>query len=72
MISDYDWRFKDECFEKRSKLMGILIKLGVVLTTDVYEFCDFTLSQGWNPSEKNGGDQVLDMYHRYLREVRNV
>jgi len=45
----------------------------MVITSEVYEFCDFTLSQGWNPpsDERECDNQTLEMYRRYLREVKN-
>ena len=73
MDTTYDWRFKDEAFQKRAHLLSSLIRVGIVVTQDVYEFCDFTLSQGWNPPEDKSecDNQTLEMYRRYLREVKN-
>ena len=73
MDTTYDWRFKDEAFNKRAHLLSSLVRVGIVITQDVYEFCDFTLSQGWNPPEDKSecDNQTLEMYRRYLREVKN-
>ena len=73
MDTTYDWRFKDEAFQKRAHLLSSLVRVGIVITQDVYEFCDFTLSQGWNPPLDNTEceNQTLEMYRRYLREVKN-
>jgi hypothetical protein len=73
MDTTYDWRFKDEAFNKRAHLLSSLVRVGIVITQEVYEFCDFTLSQGWNPPEDKSecDNQTLEMYRRYLREVKN-
>ena len=73
MTTTHDWRFKDEAFQKRAHLLSSLVRVGIVITQDVYEFCDFTLSQGWNPPEDKSecDNQTLEMYRRYLREVKN-
>ena len=73
MSTTHDWRFKDECFEKRAILLSSLVRDGIIVTRDVYEFCDFTLSQGWNPpaDSQDCDNQTLEMYRRYLREVKN-
>jgi hypothetical protein len=72
MTTTHDWRFKDECFELRAILLNSIIRVGIVITQDVYEFCDFTLSQGWNPPKyiHECDNQTLEMYKRYLREVK--
>jgi hypothetical protein len=72
MATTYDWRFKDEVFKKRSHLLCSLVRVGVVITSEVYEFCDFTLSQGWTPPVdiRECDNQTLEMYRRYLREVK--
>ena len=73
MTTTHDWRFKDEAFQKRAYLFSSLVRVGIVITQDVYEFCDFTLSQGWTPPPDNieCDNQTLEMYRRYLREVKN-
>ena len=73
MTTTHDWRFKDEAFQKRAHLLSSLVRVGMVVTQEVYEFCDFTLSQGWNPpsDERECDNQTLEMYRRYLREVKN-
>ena len=72
MTTTHDWRFKDEAFSKRAYLLSSLVRVGMVITQEVYEFCDFTLSQGWNPpsDQRECDNQTLEMYRRYLREVK--
>lgn len=72
MTTTHDWRFKDEAFNKRAYLLSSLVRVGMVITQEVYEFCDFTLSQGWNPpsDQCECDNQTLEMYRRYLREVK--
>jgi len=70
---DSDWRYQGEHFQQRSHLMSCLIRMGIDLSSIAYEFCDFTISQGWNPPKLKTecDEQVLKMYHVFLEEVKN-
>ena len=49
MINPYpqDWRKSDERFQQRSFLLSSFIRSNRVLYSDVYEFCDHAISQGY-------------------------
>jgi len=42
-----DWRKSDERFQQRQFLLSAFIRSGKVLYSDVYEFCDHAISQGY-------------------------
>ena len=68
-----DWRYQGEHFHQREQLISSLVRVGVALSAAAYEFCDFTISQGWStPLDDYECDrQVLDMFGQYIREVWN-
>ena len=71
-MNQYDWRYQGEHFDQRSILLTSFVRLRVPLSSDVYEFCDFQISQGYTvPSDKDQIDR--DMYiffERWKREVK--
>jgi hypothetical protein len=42
-----DWRYKDDNFQKRSFVLSGFVRMKIPLTKDVYEFCDYIISQGY-------------------------
>ena len=42
-----DWRYKDENFQKRHFIMSGFVRMRMPLTREVYEFCDYIISQGY-------------------------
>jgi hypothetical protein len=42
-----DWRKSDERFQQRQFLMSSFVRAGRVIYSDVYEFCDHAISQGY-------------------------
>ncbi len=42
-----DWRYKDDNFQKRSFILSGFVRMKIPLTKDVYEFCDYIISQGY-------------------------
>jgi hypothetical protein len=44
---DSDWRYKDDNFKKRSFIMSGFVRMKMPLTREVYEFCDYIISQGY-------------------------
>lgn len=73
MATQTDWRFKDENFQKRHFLLSSFVRLKYNLTRDVYEFCDFTISQGYNAplDDLNKVDiDIKNRFHQYLKEVK--
>ena len=68
-----DWRYQGQHFQQREKLISSLVRVGIALSSITYEFCDFTISQGWNPpSNIDDCDyEVLKMFNRFISEVWN-
>ena len=42
-----DWRYRDENFQKRHFVLSGFVRMKIPLTKDVYEFCDYIISQGY-------------------------
>lgn len=73
MAIQTDWRYKDENFKMRGFLLSSFVRLKYNLTRDVYEFCDFLISQGYKPplDDLNNVDiDVKERFHQYLKEVK--
>lgn len=69
---EYDWRYQGEHFEQRAILMSSFIRNRIPLSIDVYEFCDFQISQGYTVPEDNY-ELDKDMYvffERWKNEVK--
>jgi hypothetical protein len=58
-----DWRYKDDNFQKRSFILSGFVRMKIPLTRDVYEFCDYIISQGYQFDLGS-----LDMVDRQIRE----
>ena len=41
-----DWRHTEEELEKRKELLTFFIKEGFTISSGLYEFCDYYISQG--------------------------
>ena len=52
MINKLDWRRSDERFQQRQFLMSSFVRSGRVIYSDVYEFCDHAISQGYGETLK--------------------
>ena len=68
-----NWRGKEENFQQRAYLLTSLVRVGIAISAAAYSFCDYTISQGWNPplNDYDCDRQVLDMFGQYMREVWN-
>lgn len=42
-----DWRYRDDNFQKRSFVLSGFVRMKIPLTRQVYEFCDYIISQGY-------------------------
>lgn len=65
----YDWRLKDENWQKRHFVLSAFVRMKISLTKDVYEFCDYIISQGYtfDLGGLNEVDrQVREEYQKYL------
>lgn len=68
-----NWKNKDDKFQQRQFLLSSFVRIKYVITKDVYEFCDFLISQGYVPPLDhldNVDRDVCERFHQYLREVK--
>lgn len=42
-----DWRYRDDNFQKRNFVLSGFVRMKIPLTREVYEFCDYIISQGY-------------------------
>ena len=71
---NHDWRFKDENFQKRSFILTGFVRMQIPLTRDVYEFCDYAISQGYQfdlASFDVVDCQIKEYYTQYLNQIKN-
>ena len=63
-----DWRYKDDNFQKRSFVLSGFVRMKLPLTRQVYEFCDYIISQGYqfDLGSLNVVDkQILEEFNKY-------
>ena len=63
-----DWRYKDDNFQKRSFVLSGFVRMKMPLTREVYEFCDYIISQGYQfdlGSLVVVDRQILEEYNKY-------
>jgi hypothetical protein len=68
----HDWRLKDENWQKRSFVLSAFVRMKIPLTKDVYEFCDYIISQGYSfslASLVEVDQQVREEYKKYLDNI---
>lgn len=68
----HDWRHKDENWQKRRFVLSAFVRMKIPLTKDVYEFCDYIISQGYSFSLSclNEVDvEVRREYQKYLQII---
>jgi hypothetical protein len=72
-LLNFDGRYKDNNFLKKSYLMASLVRVGIGMSASVYSFLDFVIDQGWNPPSNDSecDRQVLTMFGKFVREVWN-
>ena len=56
-----DWRHTEEELEKRRYLLSFFIKNGFTISSGLYEFCDYYISQGITGSNEN----ILKEYEKF-------
>lgn len=42
-----DWRYRDDNFQKRNFVLSGFVRMKIPLSREVYEFCDYIISQGY-------------------------
>jgi len=63
-----DWRYRDDNFQKRSFVLSGFVRMKLPLTRQVYEFCDYIISQGYqfDLGSLNVVDkQILEEFNKY-------
>jgi hypothetical protein len=68
-----DKRYEDENFQQRGFILSSFVRMNITLCKDVYEFCDFTISQGWKTPTYDLykiDKEIKEMYNTYIREVK--
>jgi len=45
-MNRYDWRQKDDLWQKRQFLLSSFVRMKAQLTPNIYEFCDYLINQG--------------------------
>ena len=63
-MNRYDWRNKDENWQKRAFILSSFVRMKSEITSHIYEFCDYLISQGYK-FPLSGLDEV-DEYIRNL------
>ena len=58
-----DWRHTEEELEKRRYLLSFFIKQGFTISSGLYEFCDYYISQGITGDEEG----ILKEFERYKK-----
>lgn len=44
---NHDWRKKDDNWQQRQFLLSAFVRSKITITANVYEFCDYAISQGY-------------------------
>ena len=63
-----DWRYRDDNFQKRSFVLSGFVRMKMPLTKEVYEFCDYIISQGYQfdlGSLVIVDRQILEEFNKY-------
>lgn len=63
-----DWRYKDENFQKRNFVLSGFVRMKIPLCREVYEFCDYIISQGYQfdlGSLVTVDKQILEEYNKF-------
>lgn len=63
-MNNFDWRQKDDLWQKRQFIMSSFVRMKSEITPHVYEFIDYLISQGYKPP--------LDDLNNVDREVRKL
>ncbi len=64
-----DWRVNEVFFLRRRTLMSSLIRCGIVLDAQAYDFMDYLISQGYTASEKRLDSDVKRLHKEYVTHV---
>ena len=65
----FDWRERNDKWQKRHFLMSAVVRLGIPIQSHVYEFVDYLISQGYQGSLA-GLDEVDRDVKRLYQEYK--
>jgi len=71
-MNRYDWRIKDEVWQKRQFLLSSFIRMKAEITPHIYEFCDYLISQGCELSRSDLNEvdnQIRKLYREYAEHT---
>ena len=67
-----DWRERDEKWQARAFYLSSFVRMKVPLTTHIYEFIDYLISQGYKSplgSLHEVDDNIKKMYREYAEHT---
>ena len=65
----YDWREKDDKWQKRQFYLSSFVRINLPIQATVYEFIDYLISQGYSPPLGSLNDvdrDIRKMYNEYI------
>jgi len=68
-----DWRYRDDNFQKRHFILSGFVRMKISLNRDVYEFCDYIISQGYQfdlASLNIVDKQIREEFQKYMEVNR--
>ena len=67
----YDWREKDDKWQSRQFFLSSFVRLGLPIKSNVYEFIDYLISQGYKAPLNSLVDVDKDMRKMYTEYVEH-
>jgi hypothetical protein len=64
-----DWRLKDRFFDRRRTLMSSLVRCGIDLDAQSYDFMDYLISQGYTARPENLDKDVQRLHTEYVNHL---
>lgn len=71
-MNKFDWRIKDEVWQKRQFLMSSFVRMKIDLRPHIYEFCDYLISQGYTAPLDSLSAVDIDirkLYNEYAEHI---
>jgi len=68
-INQYDWREKNDKWQARHFYLSSFVRLGLPIKSNVYEFIDYLISQGYKAPLNSLVDvdkDIKKMYNEYV------
>lgn len=72
-MNSYDWRTRDDMWQKRQFLMSSFVRMKIPISAHVYEFFDYLISQGYKAplDDLNKVDQDIRRLYKEYAEHTN-